>query len=214
MVTSPLPPERNPPRGETLVAFLIAFAEGTRGIFRRPWQSLAVVATIALGVGLALALSAVGRAVEANVSEMLAAGPLPPVFKVDSVTRTLDEARWIFTLLAYSYTALLVLAVTGLSLRSLRREVGVKRQAGVHIWEVVTEVLVQAVLLCLTGGAVGILAGRGVCQLLTGYFSALVVRPTAHDAAIVFLIGVLLGIGASAALALPLAFRPSSDQGL
>lgn len=212
MTSSPLTPERDQPRGEVLIAVLIAFSEGTKGVFRRPWQSLAMAATVALGVGLALALSAVGRAVEANVSDLLDVGPLPPVIKVDSITRTLDESRWAFTLLAYFYTVLLVLAVTGLSLRSLRREVAVKRETGVHIWEVVAELLVQAVLLCLLGGVAGILAGRGAAVLLSGYFSSLVVRPAAEDAFWVFVTGVVIGIVTSFSLALALAFRPASPE--
>jgi hypothetical protein len=198
----------------TIGALGFAFGEGTAAIVRRPAQSLAVVATIASGVGLALAISALGRAVEANVSEFLNSGPLSSGLEGETIKHTLDESRRIFTALAFVYTAALVIAVTVLSLRSLRREVGVKRQFGIHIWEVVTELLVQAVIICLAGGVAGIVLGRLLCTALTGYFSSLVVRPDWRDAVSVFGIGVALGIGSILVLGVLQAIFSGSEQGL
>lgn len=209
-----MPADDGPTHVSTPLALLIAFGEGTRGVFRQAPQSAAVVATIALGVGLALAISAIGRAVDANVSSLLAAGPLPAAFKIDSITRTLDESQRVFTLLAFFYTAALVVAVTVLSLRSLRREVGVKRQVGVHPWEVVVELMVRAALLCLAGGVAGLALGRLLCAWLNGYFTALVVRPSVGEAVSVFGIGVGVGMAAICILALFQAFRPLREQPL
>lgn len=193
----------------TLAALVIAFGEGSAGVFRRPGQSLGVVVALAAGVAIALAISATGRAVETTVTRMLGAGPRPP----DEIAQTLGEAQVVLTALAFAYTAALVAAVTALSLRSLRREIGVKRQYGVHAWEVVTELLVQAAILCLAGGVVGITFGRLLCALLNGYFSALMVQPDLRDAIVVFGEGVALGMTSILLVALLYAFRSTSEQG-
>lgn len=197
----------------TTRALSIAFGEGIANVFRRPGQSAGVAAVLAAGVAIALAISAIGRAVETNVTGLLGAGPLPPHVSQDQIGRTLDEAQIVLTALSFAYTGALVAAVTALSLRSLRREVGVKVQFGVHAWEVVTELLVQAALLCLAGGVAGIAAGRLMCGALNAYFTDLRVRPDLRDALIVFGEGVALGMASILVVALVFAFRSSSEQG-
>ena len=86
---------------------------------------------------------------------LLAIKPRPPQIDFNEIDAVLQQTRTLLTRLAFAFTAVLVGAVTWLSISRRRREIGIKRQFGIHIWEVLAELWTEATILCIAGGVAG-----------------------------------------------------------
>jgi ABC-type antimicrobial peptide transport system permease subunit len=98
------------------------------------------------------------------------------------------------------YVALISLAVGGVGIMNIMlvsvtertREIGLRMAVGARAGDILQQFLVEAVLLCLVGGVIGILLGRGVSVAVT----AVLHWPTSSSlAAITASVGVSAGVG-------------------
>jgi ABC-type antimicrobial peptide transport system permease subunit len=96
---------------------------------------------------------------------------------VSTVERLLDEDQvdrrfqtWligIFSAVAVALAALGVFAVMHFAVAAKTREIGIRMAVGARARDILRQFLVEAVVLCLAGGIVGILVGRGVSMAVT-----------------------------------------------
>ena len=176
------------------MALLISMDEGIRSAWRRPFPSFAFVASVALGSAFALVISATGRGSETTVKEILDSKVGLGQLTFGDVEGVLSQASKLLTGLAAFYTALLVSAVNIQTKAERQREIKIKRQRGVHVWEIIAELFTEALVLSFIGAVLGVAAGIGLAHLLPTYFSSLDTRVTERDMLGAGLIVVVLGI--------------------
>lgn len=174
-------------------ALVCAVREGGASLIRHALLSLVAAATIALGVGIALAIGGTGRAAQRRVTELLEGGPLGPMVDPAAIYRVLAQASTVLSWLALAYTAALVVSVTVLSQRAMQGEIALRLARGARVWEVVAQLVTQAVLLSLVGATVGLGVGVGACALLDLLIADLTVRAHPADARLIFVEGIALG---------------------
>jgi len=189
----------NGPSG--MVALFISMDEGIRSAWRRPFPSFAFIASVAIGSAFALLISATGRGSETTVKDLLNSEAALSQFSFGDVERVLSQASGLLTGLAAFYTALLVSAVNIQTKAERQREIKIKRQRGVHVWEIFAELFTEALVLSGIGAVLGVAAGIGLARLVPRYFSSLHTRVIERDmlgaAVIVVMLGVisLLAVG-------------------
>jgi len=132
----------------------------------------------------------------------------------DFTVRTQEELSSRFTETARTMTVLLggiafvslvvggigVMNIMLVSVTERTREIGIRIAIGAHGSDVLTQFLIEAILLSLLGGALGILAGYGASQIVTIYFGL----PT-----LVPLWSVLVAVGVSSVIGLFFGFFPA-----
>ncbi len=80
------------------------------------------------------------------------------------------------------------------------REIGIRKAIGAKRSDILAQFLVEAVIICLVGGGIGILVGLGVAYAVAGLQKWVYVFP---------LVGVTLGVGVSVAIGLFFGIYPS-----
>ena len=86
------------------------------------------------------------------------------IFNSDNVRETINSSAWVLTLLV-STIALISLIVGGIGVMNIMlvsvtertREIGVRMAVGARSSDILQQFLIEAVLVCLTGGIIGIL---------------------------------------------------------
>jgi len=201
-------------RDTGLWAFRMAVSAGLGNVVHRRLGSLALSGSIAVGVALALAIIAASNGVNDRVSLLIDVPRLPPQINLAAIHDVLHQTRAVLTWLAIGVTTTLAGVVTWLSLNRRRREIGVKRHYGMHVWEVVTEFTVEGLVLCVAGGLAGIGLGHLLCDALHHLMRALPLHPKTRDTLFVFPTTVLLTFAVTTCVACLLAVRPSSQPEL
>lgn len=102
--------------------------------------------------------------------------------------------------------------MTWLSIGRRRREIGIKREKGFQVWRVLVELWIEATVLCLAGGAAGVVLGYWLCARLRRAIPSLPLEPRRGDVFLVFPVVVLLSFAATALVATYFALRPSGEQ--
>ena len=195
-------------------ALVGAVRAGGASLIRHRLLSLVAAATIALGVGIALAISGTGRAAQRRVTELLEGGPLGPMVDPEAIYRVLAQASTVLSWLALAYTAALVVSVTVLSQRAMQGEIALRLARGARVWEVVAQLVTQALLLSLIGATVGLGVGVGACALLDLLIADLTVRANPADARLIFVEGIALGTVAILGVAVFFVTRrPPGEEG-
>jgi len=184
------------------MALVISMDEGIRSALRRPFPSFAFIASVAIGSAFALLISATGRGSETTVNDLLNSETALSQFSFDDVQGVLSQASRLLTGLAAFYTALLVSAVNIQTKAERQREIKIKRQRGVHVWEIFAELFTEALLLSGIGAVLGVAAGIGLARLVPRYFSSLHTRVTEQDMLGASVIVVVLGISSLLAVGL------------
>ena len=73
------------------------------------------------------------------------------------------------------------------------REIGLRMAVGARSRDILTQFLVEALILCLAGGVAGILAGR-LCSVLVSHFKNWPVAPSASAVALSVAVSALIGV--------------------
>jgi hypothetical protein len=196
------------------LALTMAAGEAMKNIAKRPGQAAMLLGSVAVGVALALAIIAASRGVDDKVSGLLDIRPMPPQIDLAEINRVLDQTRSLLTKLAFAFTAALVGTVTWLSIGRRRREIGIKRQYGLHVWEILAELWTEATILCVAGGLAGVALGYVLCNRLHHALPSLPMRSERGDILLVFPVVVVLSFGATAAVASYFAIFPSGEPEL
>jgi predicted lysophospholipase L1 biosynthesis ABC-type transport system permease subunit len=192
----------------------MAAGEAVKNMAKRPGQAAMLMGSVAIGVALALAIIAASRGVDDKVSVLLDIDPMPPQIDFAEIDRVLDQTRGLLTKLAFAFTAALVGTVTWLSIGRRRREIGIKRQYGLHVWEILAELWTEATILCLVGGLTGVGLGYLLCNRLHAALPSLPMQPERGDVFLVFPVVVVLSFAATAAVASYFAVFPSGEPEL
>lgn len=163
MVSAIVPLRR---RVGTASAVSLALDEGIDGIDRRSWSVVAMVGALAIGVSIALAISAVMRGVEHDVARALPRQGLPQSVDIAAIEAILRQGRLLLTGLALLLSTAFVAIVAWVAAGRRRREVGVLRQFGVRSWEILAEAITEATILCVLGCVLGIFLGLLTCGIV------------------------------------------------
>jgi putative ABC transport system permease protein len=176
-------------------------------ILEEPGRSAMIILSVGTGVALAISIIAASNGVQEEVNILLNAQQLPPEISVTSIQQTLIESRSLLTKLAFDFTAALVGLVTWVSMGQRRRQIGLARQHGLYIREILIELLSEAAVLCLVGGIVGVIAGNLLCAVIQHSIPNLPMHPRPEDVVLVFPVVTLLSFVATAAVAAYFAIR-------
>ena len=195
-------------------ALRAAGLEAIDSLKKRPAQAAMLLGSVAVGVALALAIIAAGRSVQDKVTVLLDIRPRPTQIDFDEIEDVLQQTRTLLTRLAFAFTAVLVGAVTWLSISRRRREIGIKRQFGIHVWEVLAELWAEATILCIAGGLVGVALGYLLCNVIGSQLPSLPMTLQLTDVLLVFPVVVVLSFLATAVVASYFAIFPSSETDL
>ena len=197
-----------PPSGER--ALFNAIQDGLREMPRRRGLSRRVIFSVAASTALALTIGATGKGVDAKVAGLLDFPDLPPQIDTKEILRTVNQAKQILMVLAFSFTAVLVAAVSELALMELQQTIATKRQQGFHLWELSTELLTMAVVLCTIGALLGVGGGWLLCQFLIKVFPAIPLHIEWRQSILVCLIEVACGVGAIFFMMIKISRKPPS----
>lgn len=87
-----------------------------------------------------------------------------------------------------------VMNIMFVSVKERTKEIGIRKAVGAQPWEILTQFLIEAVILCLIGGSIGILLSVGVTQLINTFFIAYMSWGTVLWAILLCsLVGILFG---------------------
>jgi predicted lysophospholipase L1 biosynthesis ABC-type transport system permease subunit len=189
----------------------MAIERAGHNIIHGPVRSTIIAGSVAAGIAIAIAIVAASNGVDDKVNSLLNVGPLPTLIKLDTIQKVLDQTRDTLTGLAFAFTAVLVGLVTWVTMNQRRREIGIARQHGLHVSEVLTELLIEASILCLVGGFVGIGCSSLLCNSIQQAIPLLPMHPKAQDILSVFPVVTGLSFGATALIASYFAIRTYTD---
>lgn len=180
-------------------------------LLQSPGRAIVLVLSVAAGVALAIAIIAASNGVDDKVNSLLHVGPLPPQIHINDIQKVLDQTRDILTKLAFTFSAVLVGMVTWVTMNPRRREIGIARQHGLHISEVLIELLIEATALCLVGGVVGIGLGSLLSHGVQQVIPLLPMHPKMQDMLSVCPVVTILSIIATTMVASYFAIRTYTD---
>lgn len=87
-----------------------------------------------------------------------------------------------------------VMNIMYVSVKERTREIGIRKSVGAKSWEILLQFLMEAVVICLLGGLVGVIISIGVTMLLNQFFVAYMSWGTVLQAMLICMgIGVLFG---------------------
>ena len=152
---------------------VLATKHGTRDVFRHFGRSLLIILTVAVGVALAIAIIAAANGCDDKVRNLLAIRLLPPQIDLSTIQGTLDQTRDALTYLAYVFSGMFVGIVTWVSMEKRRYAIGAARAKGLKTTDLITEYMVEAIILCVLGGFTGIGLGYVFCQFIPNTFPLL-----------------------------------------
>jgi hypothetical protein len=197
-----------------------------RTIKDRPWRAFSLVAAVAMGVTISIAIIGAGDGVQKAVSDFL--GGIPnhgdlsqascqdPNTGLDPcrIQLILDHTQSLLVRLAIIFTAALVALITWITMGQRRRDIGIAISNGQRRGDVITELVVEALILCTVGGIVGVILGDITCSALTNALNPLTLPFKTSDVMWLFPITTLLSFGATAVVAVYYASKPDTSVGL
>ncbi|TVQ65371.1 MAG: FtsX-like permease family protein [Balneolaceae bacterium] len=87
-----------------------------------------------------------------------------------------------------------VMNIMFVSVKERTREIGIRKAVGAKSWEILLQFLMEAIVLCLVGGVIGVLLSMGVTQLLNQFFVAYMDWTTVLNAILICaFVGILFG---------------------
>ena len=84
-----------------------------------------------------------------------------------------------------------VMNIMFVSVRERTKEIGIRKAVGAKAWEILSQFLIEAVIICLAGGVIGILLSIGTSQIINQFFVAYMSWQTVFVA---FFICTLVGV--------------------
>lgn len=84
-----------------------------------------------------------------------------------------------------------VMNIMFVSVRERTKEIGIRKAVGAKAWEILGQFLIEAIIICLAGGAIGILLSIATTQIINRFFVAYMSWQTVFFA---FLICTLVGV--------------------
>ncbi len=87
-----------------------------------------------------------------------------------------------------------VMNIMFVSVKERTKEIGIRKAVGAKSWEILLQFLMEAVVICLVGGLIGVLLSIGVTQLINQFFVAYMDWSTVLNAILICaFIGILFG---------------------
>lgn len=87
-----------------------------------------------------------------------------------------------------------VMNIMFVSVKERTKEIGIRKAVGAKSWEILLQFLMEAVVICLVGGVIGVLLSIGVTQLINQFFVAYLNWTTVLNAIIICAaVGILFG---------------------
>ena len=87
-----------------------------------------------------------------------------------------------------------VMNIMFVSVKERTKEIGIRKAVGAKSWEILLQFLMEAVVICLVGGAIGVLLSIGVTQLINQFFVAYMDWTTVLNAILICaFVGILFG---------------------
>lgn len=156
-----------------------------RKIAYSPWHALRLIATVAIGVGLAIAIIAASEGINSKINRLLHSNDVASEqelhragIDLPSIQSILIDTRNLLKDLAIAYTTITVALVSWISLGQQRREIALDIQEGQYKWAVVGEIVVESAFLCLMGGMLGVALGLGLCHVISQHIPLLPMTPS------------------------------------
>jgi ABC-type antimicrobial peptide transport system permease subunit len=111
---------------------------------------------------------------------------------IGSTTRNMTDLLFWVALISLGVGGVGIMNIMLVSVTERTREIGLRMAVGARGWDILRQFLTEAVLLCLVGGVVGILLGRGVSLVVTALLRWATVPSLT---AVLTAVGVSVGVG-------------------
>lgn len=162
-----------------------------RTITTKWWRSFKIVIAVTIGVGIAIAIIAASEGSRKKINELLnthgSTNLKAPGIDLSTIQSVLTNVRNLLIWLSTLYTVASVGMVMLASMPQRRREISIDRQEGQYWLTIMLEQGVEAFILCVTGGLLGILLGRALCGLIVRWQSSVPMLFSFRGAVTVFL---------------------------
>ena len=87
-----------------------------------------------------------------------------------------------------------VMNIMFVSVKERTKEIGIRKAVGAKSWEILLQFLMEAIVICLVGGAIGVLLSIGITQLINQFFVAYMDWTTVLNAILICaFVGILFG---------------------
>ncbi|MEX2602128.1 MAG: ABC transporter permease [Balneolaceae bacterium] len=87
-----------------------------------------------------------------------------------------------------------VMNIMFVSVKERTREIGIRKAVGAKSWEILMQFLIEAIIICMIGGVIGVLLSMGVTELINQFFIAYMDWTTVVQAVMICtFIGLLFG---------------------
>lgn len=87
-----------------------------------------------------------------------------------------------------------VMNIMFVSVKERTKEIGIRKAVGAKSWEILLQFLMEAIVICLVGGVIGVLLSIGVTQLINQFFVAYMDWTTVLNAILICaFVGILFG---------------------
>lgn len=87
-----------------------------------------------------------------------------------------------------------VMNIMFVSVKERTKEIGIRKAVGAKSWEILLQFLMEAIVICLVGGAIGVLLSIGVTELINQFFVAYMDWTTVLNAILICaFVGILFG---------------------
>lgn len=120
----------------------------------------------------------------------------PELFKAefDRMTSIIYLIGIFLTGLALFVGGIGVMNIMFVSVKERTKEIGIRKAVGAKSWEILFQFLIEAIVLCLIGGVIGVLLSVGTTKLINEFFVAYMSWTTVLNAVIICsIVGVLFG---------------------
>lgn len=120
----------------------------------------------------------------------------PELFKAefDRMTSIIYLIGIFLTGLALFVGGIGVMNIMFVSVKERTKEIGIRKAVGAKSWEILFQFLIEAIVLCLIGGVIGVLLSLGTTKLINEFFVAYMSWTTVLNAVIICsIVGVLFG---------------------
>ena len=87
-----------------------------------------------------------------------------------------------------------VMNIMFVSVKERTKEIGIRKAVGAKSWEILLQFLMEAIVICLVGGVIGVLLSIGVTELINQFFVAYLNWTTVLNAILICaFVGILFG---------------------
>lgn len=176
-----------------------------RNVTDAPWRALGIAVSNAVGVAISIAIIAASDGIDKKIRSLLpdsnAASMSASGIDISTIHSVLTQTKDVLTVLAVVFTAAVVGLVTWISTSQRRRNISLEVQSGQHKRDLITELVSESFLLCVSGGALGIVIGLILCGLISVGVPLLPMQPSAAGVVEIFPATTLLAFLVTAAIA-------------